>query len=131
LLLERNRPEWRQVYEYIISETRTILLECILSQIETDQAPNLILSSIESASDSEVVTIIGELSSTDSVSDYIERRSRPDVEIPQFEYDCSRKDYGHLSDRPDYVCQIIECPDGRRATIEYIHIEVTQLKKTS
>lgn len=122
LLLERNKSEWQQVYKYVPSEIQAILLECILSQVETDQMPNLIVSSIELSSDTEVVSSVGQLSSTDSVSDYIERRSQPHTGLPELGYDCSRKDYGYLSDRPDYVCQIIECPDGRRATIEYIHI---------
>jgi retron-type reverse transcriptase len=121
-LLEQNRPEWWQIYERIPLEIRNLLLECTLSQIEVDQGSNLIVSSIESASGDGLSFDVSGILPTESISDYIKKHSQQHVAIPQFGYECSRKDYGHLSDRPDYVCQIIECPDGRRATIEYVHI---------
>lgn len=123
LLLEKNRQEWRQVYELIPANIQNLLLECTLSQIEIGQVSSLIVSSIESEFGNEPALNSSQvLPSEGSVADTIERLTILDVDIPQFGYECSRRNYGHLSDHPEYICQIIECPDGRRATIEYIHI---------
>lgn len=121
-LLENGRSEWRQIYEYVPDTIQSLLLECSLSQITVNQGSNLIISSIETTASHESSLEPSNTSRSQTVAEYIENYSKPHVEIPEFGYECSRRDYGHLSDRPDYVCQILECPDGRRATIEYIHI---------